>query len=302
MRLLLVVASLAAAVLVSGCATATRGSTEMVSFVSDPAGAKMTTSTGLTCTTPCTLEVPRSDTFTATFALEDQTEQVFVDTQIAEAVGATTAANVLLTPIIAIPVAIAVDAASGANLDHVPNPVIVTFDKEALAKAAPEGESTGENSEGIAAAAPTTETNAAPKLAAASPIKVAAAPKKPEPDPKHVRLTLDFDTNVYSYCNGITEFVPSKALDEETPAWHAIEYSQAPGLNLKARVQPVGGSYVLEVWPHSDDWRESDVIRVQLSSLDVGASNRAFSTKPVELDLFNQCGPFVVYASVEEVS
>ena len=296
MRLLLVLTSLAAAVLVSGCATAVRGSTEPVSFVSTPAGAKMTTSTGLACTTPCTLEIPRSDTFTATFELNDQTEQVFVDTQIAEAVGATTAANVLFTPIIAIPVAIAVDAASGANLDHVPNPVVVTFDQQALAKSDP---ADAENPDtGTATSTVVQErTDGETIVAAASPI--AAAPKEPEPDPVRVRLTLDFDNTVYTFCSGITEYFPTKALEEDEPTWHSIEYTRAPGLNLKARLRPSGNAVIVDVWPHSDDWRESDVISVPLSSLEAGVSSRSFAAKGIELNGFHQCGRFVVYAAVE---
>ena len=122
---------LAVAALSSGCATATRGTAEPVTFVSVPPGATMETSTGLMCITPCTLQIPRSDTFTAIFTLNDEVKSVFVDTEISDDTAGTTAANLLMTPIIAIPGAIIVDAASGANLDHTPNPVRVVFEQAA---------------------------------------------------------------------------------------------------------------------------------------------------------------------------
>ena len=110
----------------TACATAVRGTTEPITFVSDPNGAKMTTTTGLACITPCTIEVPRKDTFTAKFELEGyETQSVFVDTVVADSAGATTAANVLLAPLLVAPVAVVVDVASGANLNHTPNPVTV---------------------------------------------------------------------------------------------------------------------------------------------------------------------------------
>lgn len=125
MRPLLLVC-LFAALMTSACATAVRGTTEKIVFVSDPAGARMTASVGQSCITPCTLEIERSETFTASFELDGhETLEVFVDTEVADEVAATTAANILLTPIVAIPVALVVDAASGANLNHTPNPVAV---------------------------------------------------------------------------------------------------------------------------------------------------------------------------------
>ncbi|MEM7190390.1 MAG: hypothetical protein AAF439_12325 [Pseudomonadota bacterium] len=162
MRIVPVVFLLALAVLTSACATATRGTTETVTFVSDPLGTTMTTTSGMTCVTPCTLEIERSETFTAKFVLGEKSAEVFVDTVVADEVGATTAANILFTPIVAIPVALAVDAASGANLNHTPNPVFVSFTDKPL-------EAPQEGNEATLAASP----------AAAVEAGVEESPRKP---------------------------------------------------------------------------------------------------------------------------
>jgi hypothetical protein len=64
-----------AALPLRACATVIRGTTEQVAFQSDPAGAEVTTSTGLSCpATPCFIEVPRKDAFIATFSKPERPE------------------------------------------------------------------------------------------------------------------------------------------------------------------------------------------------------------------------------------
>lgn len=129
MRFLLIAMGCLMALAVSGCATFSRGTVGTVTFVSEPSQLKVTTSNGLFCVTPCTLDVDKSQTFTARFeGPGGAVKEVFVDTRVSDAVWGTTAANVLFSPIVTIPAAIAVDAASGANLTHTPNPVKVVFD------------------------------------------------------------------------------------------------------------------------------------------------------------------------------
>src|SRR5689334_4953946 len=48
----------------AGCATVTRGTHEAFVVESDPSGADVQLSTGLTCKTPCSLKVSRKDGFT----------------------------------------------------------------------------------------------------------------------------------------------------------------------------------------------------------------------------------------------
>jgi hypothetical protein len=49
---------------VGACASVTRGTTENMTFISEPSGATVTTSIGYTCpATPCTTEIKRSAEF-----------------------------------------------------------------------------------------------------------------------------------------------------------------------------------------------------------------------------------------------
>lgn len=111
---------------VSGCATVTRGTTNQVTVNSEPAGAEAMTSTGLVCPmTPCTWEIARKTEFTVTFKKQGyQTQQVPVGTKIAGSGAAGFAGNVLVGGI----VGMGVDAATGATLEHFPNPVFVTLE------------------------------------------------------------------------------------------------------------------------------------------------------------------------------
>ncbi len=111
---------------VSGCATVTRGTTNQVTVNSEPAGAEAMTSTGLVCPmTPCTWEISRKTEFTVTFKKQGyQTQQVPVGTKIAGSGAAGFAGNVLVGGI----VGMGVDAATGATLEHFPNPVFVTLE------------------------------------------------------------------------------------------------------------------------------------------------------------------------------
>lgn len=115
---------LAAAVLVAGCASITRGHQNQVQITSNPPGAQARTSMGHTCVTPCNLQFGRKDEFSVVFSLAGyETREVPVHTQLANAGAAGFAGNVLVGGV----VGMAVDAASGATLEHCPNPVAVTL-------------------------------------------------------------------------------------------------------------------------------------------------------------------------------
>lgn len=116
--------------LVTGCATVTRGTTNQITFTSEPSGAQMRTSLGHTCSTPCTLEIPRKSEFIATFAMDGyKDQQVPVQTRVAGSGAAGFAGNVLVGGL----VGMGVDAATGSTLEHFPNPVSATL--EALHRA-----------------------------------------------------------------------------------------------------------------------------------------------------------------------
>lgn len=115
----------AAALLVSGCATVTKGTSEDVQFTSNPSGLEMKTSNGMTCTTPCQLKIERKQKFVATFWNGNDTRQINVSTQVRETGGAALAGNIIAGGVIGI----GIDAATGSSLDHIPNPVHADFSK-----------------------------------------------------------------------------------------------------------------------------------------------------------------------------
>ncbi|MCP8938973.1 translation initiation factor 2 [Alsobacter sp. SYSU M60028] len=125
MRNMGLAAAMGLALALAGCATVTRGTTNQVTFTSEPSGAEVKTSIGHGCTTPCTIEVPRKSEFVATFSLEGyKPAQVPVATRVAGAGAAGFAGNVLVGGL----VGMGVDAATGATYEHFPNPVSATLD------------------------------------------------------------------------------------------------------------------------------------------------------------------------------
>jgi hypothetical protein len=113
---------LALAAACGGCASVTRGTTDQVQILSEPAGANVRTSMGQTCITPCTLTFGRKDEFTVTASMPGyHTSEMPVVTKIAGAGAVGFAGNVIAGGVIGM----AVDAANGATLDHYPNPVMM---------------------------------------------------------------------------------------------------------------------------------------------------------------------------------
>lgn len=128
--------SLAAALVAVGlaaCGSVTRGTTELIAFTSEPPGAAVATTTNRYCpTTPCSLDVPRSEEFDVTFTKAGfQPQTVPVRTKLAGAGAAGFAGNVLAGGVIGM----GVDAYTGAAMDHTPNPVAVTLVPDALPSA-----------------------------------------------------------------------------------------------------------------------------------------------------------------------
>src|SRR6476646_12136869 len=127
----------ALSVMLGGCASVTRGTTENISISSTPSGVEAVVS-GLevptTCTTPCAVVVKRNADISITFQKEGYEPQIVPlsrDIQTGGAAGF--AGNLLLGGVIGM----GVDAATGAALDHHPNPVIVTLAPIAAPPVAP---------------------------------------------------------------------------------------------------------------------------------------------------------------------
>ena len=64
------------ALTLAGCATVVLGAHESFQIVSSPAGARVQLSTGDSCTTPCTLQLPRAVAFQARVSLPGYATQI----------------------------------------------------------------------------------------------------------------------------------------------------------------------------------------------------------------------------------
>lgn len=111
----LAVASLA------GCATITRGTTDVLIVNSTPAGAQVKMSNGQGCdSTPCSFKLPRKSELNVVVSKEGcKPQQIRVTNKVANGGGAAMAGNVLVGGIIGA----GVDASNGSTLDLTPNPV-----------------------------------------------------------------------------------------------------------------------------------------------------------------------------------
>ncbi|MDO5631003.1 MAG: translation initiation factor 2 [Paracoccus sp. (in: a-proteobacteria)] len=110
---------------IAGCATITRGTTDVLVVNSNPSGAQVQLSDGQTCNgTPCTFKLPRKSELNV-LVKKDRCEpqQVRVTNKIAGGGSAAMAGNVLVGGVIGA----GVDASSGAMRDLTPNPVEVTL-------------------------------------------------------------------------------------------------------------------------------------------------------------------------------
>jgi len=130
-------ALLAVAGMLAGCASATRGWTEQIAVSSTPSGAMASVAGNgdpIECVTPCAVTVRRNADITITMHKPGyETEVVTLTKEIAATGAAGFAGNLLLGGA----VGIAVDAASGAPLEHKPNPVIVNMRPRGVAAPAP---------------------------------------------------------------------------------------------------------------------------------------------------------------------
>ena len=117
-----IVIAIALALSCGACATVTRGTTEQIQITSEPAGAEVRTSLGHSCVSPCTIQVGRKDEFTVTVAKPGyRSQDIPVTTRVSGGGGVAFAGNVILGGVIGM----GADVATGAALEHAPNPVSV---------------------------------------------------------------------------------------------------------------------------------------------------------------------------------
>ena len=163
MRVLAIGGLAAACVLLSACATITRGTNQDFVVQSEPSQADVKLSTGQTCVTPCTLRLKRKSQFTVTVSKPGyQTQEAPVHGVVKGGGAAGMAGNVIFGGLIGA----GVDASNGSMMNLTPNPLKVTLVPEGAAApaAAP------------AAAEPAAAPADAPAEPAAAPAEPAAAP------------------------------------------------------------------------------------------------------------------------------
>ena len=116
---------IAVGLLTCGCATITRGSSEILVIDSEPAGAAATLSSGHYCKTPCSIELKRKNNIHVKIEKDGyESVETDVNSQISNAGAAGMAGNVLLGGVIGA----GVDLATGATKQLVPNPLKIKLE------------------------------------------------------------------------------------------------------------------------------------------------------------------------------
>jgi hypothetical protein len=114
----------AVSVLLSACATITRGTNQNFVVESSPSEANVKLSTGQTCVTPCTLRMKRKSEFVVTIAKDGyQTQEAHIHGVMKGGGGAAMAGNVIFGGLIGA----GVDASNGSLMNLKPNPLQVTL-------------------------------------------------------------------------------------------------------------------------------------------------------------------------------
>ncbi|GIU67580.1 PEGA domain-containing protein [Candidatus Phycosocius spiralis] len=128
MRITKIIAIAIPVLALASCATITRGTKTDFTVQTTPGGAAVSTTNGFSCAaTPCSFKMPRKSQFSVTITKPGyKTYTGNVINKISGAGGAGMAGNVIVGGIIGV----GVDASSGAMLDLVPNPLIVTLEAE----------------------------------------------------------------------------------------------------------------------------------------------------------------------------
>ncbi|MBM37775.1 MAG: translation initiation factor 2 [Woeseia sp.] len=108
----------------TGCASITRGTSEVFVIQTTPIGASVALSNGLSCTSPCSLKVKRRGDFVVTISKDGyETVTSNISSSIDTGGGAAMAGNVILGGVIGA----GIDAGTGAMHSHKPNPLVVTL-------------------------------------------------------------------------------------------------------------------------------------------------------------------------------
>jgi hypothetical protein len=121
--------------LLSGCASITRGTKEVVVIDTSPQDAEVRLSTGQVGRTPASFEVPRRDTITVMISKPGfNSRTVVLQSEVGGGGAAGMAGNIFFGGIIGA----GVDAGTGAMYEHKPNPLMVILEKSEVDKGSAE--------------------------------------------------------------------------------------------------------------------------------------------------------------------
>lgn len=119
-----ILAGVSVLLMLTGCVTAVRGTKQPFEIVSEPAGAAVSLSNGMTCVTPCRLKLDRKAGFVATIAKAGYaSQQVTVASVVHDHGLAIDAGSALAGGMIGL----LVDRGSGTLRDLRPSPIAVTL-------------------------------------------------------------------------------------------------------------------------------------------------------------------------------
>ena len=115
----------------TGCATLIRGTKETLTVDSVPQAASVQLSTGQTGQTPFSVKVPRGANLIVTVSKPGyRTQQITVPAQVSPTGAFLAAANLFGSRDQSGLLGATVDTADGAAMEHKPNPLLVTLEKE----------------------------------------------------------------------------------------------------------------------------------------------------------------------------
>ncbi|MEM8750225.1 MAG: translation initiation factor 2 [Pseudomonadota bacterium] len=124
----LTIAAMVCAVALTGCQTVKRGTKDEVKIFVQPKSAKITTSLGHECKSPCSLKIKRRKKFTVTATAPGyKPETVAVGRKLNKKSAAKSAVNLVVPGGSAL---LAIDLITRASFDHDPNPVNIKLKRK----------------------------------------------------------------------------------------------------------------------------------------------------------------------------
>ncbi len=151
----------------------------------------------------------------------------------------------------------------------------------------------------IAAVAPLSEPDLAPRPAEPVPVSPLRADPVPDPMPESlaIRITLDFSGH-WSSCLPIGGDTAHRLEVAPDGRWQRLHLAGAEDVNLRARARPdASGGVVVSVLPFSHHWPEADAITVALPSTAPGTRGRAVSRRS-SIEPMRGCGRVVAFLDI----